>query len=208
MWQTPDGERILKGAEAKVFAETLLDLLKIAGLNQPCDYHLDIDCFDNLTYSQKISVMEIIGKGLLIKDEPSMNPTGILEGAIAAIFEHLNNLIAMEIDEPEPATNWREIVVDALEETGAENIPAATCNDLEEWIIEVESLVENIIWDVDYYKHYLLINEPFDNLKYPRYIAELSDNYCPAIADELIKEEIEAKVAGLIKLCLLITNVL
>jgi hypothetical protein len=207
MWLTPHGERILEGAEAKLFAGILLDLLKIAALNQLCDYHLDIESFDNLTYSQKISILETAGKGLLRKDVPTVNPTGVLEGAIAAIFEHLNNLIAMEINEPELSTNWRELVAAAIEETGAENIPTTTYNDLEEWIIEVESLVQNILWDVDYYKNYLFIKIPFDNSIYQN-IAELSDNYCPTIDYELTKEEVEAKVDNLIKLCLLVTNVL
>jgi hypothetical protein len=33
-----------------------------------------------------------------------------LEGAIAAVFEHLKNEIALEIDTPEFGTSWRKLV--------------------------------------------------------------------------------------------------
>jgi hypothetical protein len=207
MWRTPYGERILEGAEAKVFAEALLNLLKIAELNQLYDYHLGIDCFDSLTYRQKISALETTGKGLLRKDRPSIDLKGVLEGAISAVFEHLNNLIALEINEAEAGTYWREMVAAAVEETGGENMLVPTCNDLDEWIIEVESIVENILCDVDYYNYYLFIDDHSKNSIYPRKKSKLLNNY-HIIPDELTKVETEAKFAELTNLCLLVTNVL
>ncbi len=64
MWRTQYGEGILDGAEAKVFAEALLNLLDEVTLCYFDDYELGIKCFDSLTYEQKISVLATIGNGL------------------------------------------------------------------------------------------------------------------------------------------------
>ena len=54
--------------------------------------------------------MAIIGNGLLRKEIPPVCLTAVLEGAIAAVFEHLKNEIALEIDTPEFGTSWRKLV--------------------------------------------------------------------------------------------------
>ena len=57
MWRTECGVRILKGAEARVFAEALAGLLDEAIQGMLDDYELGIRCFDVLTFGQKISVL-------------------------------------------------------------------------------------------------------------------------------------------------------
>jgi hypothetical protein len=41
------------------------------------DYELGIECFDNLTYGQRISVLATIGNGLLRKDVPVVDLTAL-----------------------------------------------------------------------------------------------------------------------------------
>jgi hypothetical protein len=93
MWRTGYGERTLEEAEAVVFAEALLSLLDEAVQDQFDDYQLGISCFDNLTYGQQISVLVIVGNGLLSKDVAPIELTAVVEGAIAAFFRHLSNEI-------------------------------------------------------------------------------------------------------------------
>ena len=57
MWRTQYGERILEGAKARVFAESLSSLLDNALLDQFENYQSEVECFDNLTYGQKISIL-------------------------------------------------------------------------------------------------------------------------------------------------------
>ena len=76
MWRTQCGERILKGVEARVFAESLSTLLDNAIMDQFEDYESDVACFDNLTYGQKISVLATIGNGLFRKDTFGLNGNG------------------------------------------------------------------------------------------------------------------------------------
>ena len=58
MWRTSCGDRILSGAEARLFAETLLRLLDEAEVDQFADYPLGVRCFDDLTYGQKIYILQ------------------------------------------------------------------------------------------------------------------------------------------------------
>jgi hypothetical protein len=86
-----------------------------------------------------------------------------LEGAIAAVFEHLKDEIALDIDSPKPRSNLRELVVAARKEMGAEEIPEPTCDDLGEWETEVAGLAEAILWDLDYEDARLYIDLPLKN---------------------------------------------
>jgi len=79
-----------------------------------------IESLDNLTFGQRISVLSIIGNGLLREDVPLVRLTAILDGAIAAVFKHIKNEIAYEIDEPESRSKWRELVVAARNQISGE----------------------------------------------------------------------------------------
>ena len=118
MWHTSAGNRILEGAEARIFAEALSKLVVELDLskNDEDGYDLGIHAFDRLTFGEKISALYIIGNGLLRKDIPIVKLTAVLEAAIAAVFKNLLNDIIFEIDEPEIKTNWRKMVVAARKE--------------------------------------------------------------------------------------------
>ncbi len=66
MWRTQYGDRILEGAEAKVFAEALSSLLDEAIMDTLDDYELSIECFDSLTYGQRIWGLIGSSLGLLL----------------------------------------------------------------------------------------------------------------------------------------------
>ena len=78
MWRTQHGDRILKGAEAKVFAEALLNLLDEVTEFDFDDYELGVKCFDTLTVGQKISVLATIGNGLFRKDVKPVELTAVV----------------------------------------------------------------------------------------------------------------------------------
>ena len=58
-----------------------------------------LEVFDRLTYGQKISLLFIIGNGLLKPDEPIRKLTVVVEIAIAAVFDYLKMVVIVEIDE-------------------------------------------------------------------------------------------------------------
>ena len=201
MWDTSCSKRTLKGIEANLFAETLWDLIDEMNLNADNDYVLGVHVFDKLTYGQQISVLSIVGNGLLRKDVPCVPLTAVLEGAIAAVFEHLKNCILFEIDVPDVRSNWREKVVAAREEAGGEEIPSSCCDDMDEWNIEVDSLAEAILWDADYDDENLFIDQGPETSKALMTMAGIGEDYYVAIADDLEEGEIETRLTELRGVC-------
>ena len=203
VWRTECGDRILDGAEAILFAKALSSLLNEAMMGTLDDYKFYIESFDNLTFGQRISVLAIIGNGLLREDVPLVRLTAILDGAIAAIFKHIENEIAYEIDEPESRSNWRELVVAARNQIGGEieEIPETTCTDMNKWKVEVEILSDVILFDTDYEDSKLYIDFPPEKSKDLREQMDIPDDYFMAIADDLTDEEAQAKIKELRKLC-------
>jgi hypothetical protein len=201
MWRTERGERTLKGAEARVFAESLSSLLDYAIVDQFEDYESGVACFDNLTYGQKIAVLATIGNGLLRKDIRPVELTAVVEGAIAAVFQQLKDSIIFEIDTPEFGASWRELVVAARKELKGEDIPAPTCTDIEEWDLEVEVLTDRILWDRDYEDDRTYADHPPEMTQWLKYMTRIPDNYYTAIADDLTDEEAASTIKELKKLC-------
>ena len=201
MWRTECGERILKGAEARVFAEALSGLLDEAISGTLDDYELGIRCFDDLTFGQRISILATIGNGLLREDVPIVDLTAVVEGGIAAVFQHLKYEIIYEIDVPECPRPWRKWVVAAQKEAEGEDIPAPTCTDTEEWDFQVERLTDRILWDRDYEDDHTYMDHPPEKTQWLKDMARISDNYYTAIANDLTDEEAAATIKGLRKLC-------
>lgn len=201
MWRTSCGDRILKGAEARLFAETMLSLLDEAIFDQWEDYDLGIEAFDNLTYGQKASVLSAIGEGLFKKEVKPVELTAVLEAAIAAVFAHLRSEVLFELDMDEPCTEWRDMIVAAKKEMGVEEIPDPTCDDGEEWDIEVQELWDSILWDADYSDGHLYLDRPPEESEELREMARIPKQYYMAIADDLTDKQAEEKYRALRELC-------
>ncbi len=88
MWHTNCGDRTLESAKARLFAEALRDFVSELEADEG-DYDVGLEVFDRLTYGQKVSLLSIIAAGLLKPDEPIRKLTAVVEGAIAAVFDHL-----------------------------------------------------------------------------------------------------------------------
>jgi hypothetical protein len=201
MWRTECGERILEGAEAIVFAEALSSLLDEAIMGTLDDYDLGIECFDNLTVGQRISVLAAIGNGLMRKDVPPVELTAVVEGAIAAVFQHLKYQIIYDIDTPESRSNWRELVVAARQEVEGVDIPAPTCIDIEKWDFEVDQLADRILWDADYESGHIYMDHPPDISEWLKDMTDIPNDYFMTIADDLTDYEVQAQINELKKLC-------
>ena len=197
MWRTSCGDRILHGAEARLFAEALLSLLDDVQMTPFDDYELGLSCFDNLTYGQKISVLAIVGNGLLRNDVPAVPLTAVLEGAIAAVFQHLRDCVAFETDESDMGTDWRQWIAAALGELEAEDVPEPTCADKDEWDIAIQELWDCILWDADYEDGDLYLDQPPDLAMELRNQMRIPDDYFAAIADDLTEEQAVASVTEL-----------
>lgn len=201
MWRTSCGDRTLEGAEAKLFAEVLWDLIAESNLDESDDYQVGIQVFDRLTYGQKISVLSTIGNGLLKREVPPVKLTAVVEGGIAAIFQHLKISIIVEIDEPEFGTSWRKKVVKVRKEHEGEDNSSPKCRDIKEWVIEIDELVDRILWDADFDDEDLFIDAIPEKTEMLQKMTGISQEYYLDIAEDLGEKEIKIKLTELRGLC-------
>ncbi len=196
MWHTNNGDRTLDGAEARLFAEALWDFVFELEVDEG-DYDVGLEVFDRLTYGQKVSLLSIIGNGLLKPDEPIRKLTAVVEGAIAAVFDHLKTAVIIEIDMPEIKSNWRKMILAARCQAGAEELPKESCGDEEEWLIEIEELSYMILWDADYEDEDLYIDRPPEEAQRLKDFMRMRDDYFLEIPEDLKPKGIETKLAEL-----------
>lgn len=190
----------MDGAEARLFAEALWDFVSELELDEG-DYDVGLEVFDRMTYGQKVSVLSIVGAGLLKPDEPIRKLTAAVEGAIAAVFEYLKMVVIVEIDEPEINSNWRKMILAARCEVDSDELPTENCENMQEWLIELEELSELILWDADYEDEDLYIDKPPEEARILKDFMLMRDDYFLEIPEDLKPEQITAKLSELKKLC-------
>jgi len=200
MWHTNAGDRTLDGAEARLFAEALWDFVEKLELVEG-DYDVRLRVFDRLTYGQKVSLLSIIGNGLLKPDVPMRKLTSAVESAIGAVFSHLRISVIIEIDEPEIKRNWRKMILAARHEVDAENLPDEDCKDDKRWSVEIDELSNLILWDYDFEDEDLYIDKPPEEAQALKEIMHMRDDYFLEVPEDLKPKEIETKLSELKRLC-------
>jgi hypothetical protein len=200
MWHTNCGDRTLEGAEARLFAEALWDFVSELEVDEG-DYDVGLEVFDSLTYGQKVSLLSIIGAGLLKPDVPMCKLTAAVESAIAALFDYLKMVVIGEIDEPEIKSQWRKMILAARHEVGAEDLPEGDCKDEQEWLIEIEELSYLILWDADYEDEDLYIDKPPEEAQRLKDFMRMRDDYFLEVPEDLKPKEIKTRLSELKTLC-------
>ena len=199
MWWTPLGERILVGAEARLFADCVYDLLEDPKLGEPNDYVVGVDVFDRLTYGQKIGVLSSVTQALLRPEVPRPELTAVLEGTVAAVFRHLLELVEIEIDLD--FVDSRTLITEALRETERTDVPDARCQDIEEWEFQVLFLSDRILWDADYEAGGNFEDQAPQNAASLKALMGIEDDYFVAVASDLRDQDIPAVRDTLRALC-------
>lgn len=200
MWHTSSGNRVLTGSEAKVFAQALSELiseLKAFG----GEYVVGMEVFDRLTYGQKISVLSIVGKGLLKPDQPIRKLTAVVEGGIAAVFEYLKTLVCIEIDEGITGTYWRELILAARNQLGAVELTDINSDDYTDWLIEIEELSDSILWDADYLDENLYVDDSPEHSQALKDFMRIRDDYFLEIPEDLKPQQLDNAVTEMEAVC-------
>jgi hypothetical protein len=96
MYKTPDGIRVLKGAERRLIVEALAMIVDQLGGDE---FLSEIPVLDDLTRNQKIAVYHAAARALLADDEPPPALTAVLEAAVASVYVHACDMIALELSE-------------------------------------------------------------------------------------------------------------
>ncbi len=150
MYRTSNGERILLGGERRLFEDSLgmmVDHLSV------CDSDFGVPAFDQLQLGQKLYALYRAGRALLHPDEPPPEKAAFLEAAVAAVYQHVFDMVVLEIEEPDfaPQPSWRQRVVEAARESeNIEEVPPVNSRDKDTWEVMVDCLADDIIGDRDF----------------------------------------------------------
>jgi len=153
MWLSPDGERVVQGAEAQLFREALGVLVDMVRDDDEGMWQFSAPPFDALQPNQKLAVLAQVGTALLRQDAPMPRLTAVLEAAVGAVYEAIRVMVEIEVDEPaedQESPNWRELVLAACRERGIEELLDPESWDLDEWQVLVECLADAVLWDEDW----------------------------------------------------------
>lgn len=197
MWRTPDGERVLEGPEANLVRNAIADLaywVEEEGHGLDDAASVGVTLFDALIWQQKLAMLAEVGAALFDPAVPSPKHSAINEATIAAIYatirQHVENEIeSSEPDDPDgPLLVWRELVHACLDDgqpwPPGVRLPAAACDDLDEWDWMLDAIEDRVLWDDDY--------EPLDDVmdgdpetaKYIKETLGIAPDYYTAVAPD------------------------
>ncbi len=153
MWSTPDGERILQGAEAKLFREALAMIVDMVREDTEGCLEFSAPPFDKLRPNQKLAVLAEVGSALLQENQPMPRLTAVREAAVGAVYEAIMMIVEMEIDqsaEERTSPTWRELVLTACQEQGIDEFLDPVSEEIDEWGMLISCLTDAVLWDEDW----------------------------------------------------------
>ncbi|MCR9202507.1 MAG: hypothetical protein NXI04_28025 [Planctomycetaceae bacterium] len=204
MWNTSEGDRILNGAEANLFKAGVLALvqcIKEEGELEENGYSIAV--FDQLTWSQRLAVLELVTTHLLSESGISPQLSAVNESAIAMVYEYIALQVDLEIGfaESSGSNSWRTLVLYAARECfwNPENEPNPTDDSLDVarlprnpdsrhrdlWTALVRLLADRILWDRDFELIETFVDEPPEKAAMMRQIMGIGDDYFSTAADDL-----------------------
>jgi hypothetical protein len=194
MWWTPDGERILQGAEARLFREGLAVLVDMVREDYEGHQEFGAPPFDKLQPNQKLAVLAEVSIALLQEDRPMPRLTAVREAAVAAVYEAIMIWVEMEIDQAADGLEspaWRELILAACRERGIEELPDADCEDLSEWELLVSALADGVLWDDDWRDSESLLDADPKASRAVKRLLGIDDEYYVAVPPDPSEEEVE-----------------
>ena len=201
MWHTERGDRVLRGAEAKVFAEGLLDLAE-SQLSAHSDFRSGIPVFDTLTYPQKIAVLQQVAEALFREAAPMPELTAVLEGAAGAVIQSVRLLVEGEVQGVTGGDrSLRMLVNTACRDLGVEHVPNPSSASIDEWAFCVDCLHDAILWDSDYLIEDTFVDLPPEEAQVLKKDMGVADEYFLSVAPEPKADQVAALLAGLEALC-------
>jgi len=172
-WRTQLGERHVVGAEATLLRSAIAfmhDVVEAEIRDRADAWDYGVPVFDNLEPVSKLSLLADIGEALLY-ETPLPPLTAIKEGAVAAIFGAIRQLLDLEIDvqngqetseDGDDHYFYRTLVLEIANSdkaAGTDNeediheedaLPTRESSDVSDWEWLVDAISERILWDEDY----------------------------------------------------------
>lgn len=198
MYWTPQGERVLLGAERYLFEETLGMMVDELSVD---DAEFGVEAFDELQRGQKLFVLYRAGRALLHPDEPKPQLTGFLEGGVAAVYRVMLDQIVQEIDDADfsaaASLNWRRMAREAFAQWyDLEECPQEDSSDKSEWDGVIECLEAAVLWDNDFEVREGLDADP-DASSALKLILDIPDNYFTEVPFDVSDDQLDLYIDAL-----------
>jgi len=200
-WRTPEGERVLQGAEAEMIRRALEYTIEQIGndsIHNGDPWEFGLPHFDALAYESRIVVMEHVGNGLLTETDSCSRLSALNESGVALLFLMLKEMVSVEIDEPDHAGTWpaKSLVLAAAQECIDKDCGAGE-SDLDDWEELINLLAERILWDGDF--SFVFEEEASDDP--PAEVIPIRDDYYCFTVPEPSEEELRSALRRLRELC-------
>jgi len=206
MWHTATGDRVLKGAEAQIFATSAYIMVRREREGDGTDRY-GIPVFDALTSSQKNTMLHQVTQALLRPEVSMPELTAILEGTIAAVLQNVYLLLEFEVSANPDSTIFRSFVAKTCRrivkhrEPEDRKVPDDFCEGQEEWEFCMELMHDAILWDFDYLDENLFVDLPPEQGEFVREGMRIAPEYFQAIAHEPSEQQLAILCNELDTLC-------
>jgi hypothetical protein len=198
MWHTGLGDRLLVGYEAEVFRRGLARLVDRIE-NEP-EHQAGVPVFDRLGAPEKMAVLELVGRFLLVERDSCPELTAVNEGTIAAVYEQFLDDLEVEIDLRR--TDLRRLVQYACRECQLiDGLPSLRCQKADDWADAVEGLMSLILWDRDWEAEYVKPDDLPDWAGTVRDLMGVDADYYTAVAPDPNPQQLEKIRLSLRQLC-------
>lgn len=205
-WRTPFGNRFLVGVEAELIRESLGYVVDIAKTQY--GGHIDrTDCgarlFDDLTGSQKLAILELVGRALLRKTASIPPLNAVNEAAVAALYQAIRDGIESEITDGkymDDSTYWRRTVRAAFFECFPDDdgdVPHPDGTDRSEWHVILEMLTDRVLWDEDFTDAPRFLDATPERAEMLKELLGINEDYFTAVADDPPDSEMPRILAAL-----------
>jgi hypothetical protein len=228
MWNAASGKKTFTGPYALMLAYSLQEMV------EKLEYCYEVDendhcfgckAFACLTLEQKVWTLHKVTFGLLDRKTPIVPLTAYLEAAVATIFDVLEDLVEIEIDmfrdavnESDEEQNWcfdvRRAILTVHEKEGR-NLPpfveadekplTLKCENIKEWKMAIEYMVDEILWDADYDMD-MFVDMPPKACAETKAILGIVDDYYSSIPNDPTPEEAGQLLKETNKLCQRVIN--
>jgi len=197
VYRTPNGERILLGAERQLFE---MSLAMMADFLSDNDCEFGVQAFDELQRGQKLFALYWISRAVLQPDEPAPEHTAFGEATVASVYRHAFDRVVQEIDDPEFAPmppSWRQLLVEAARESdNIEDVPKESSRNKEEWDVLVDNMADDVLRDRDFELGVHLDADPDASRKLKDFMG-VSENYYTAVPHDPACNELKLYIDAL-----------
>lgn len=207
MWRTPNGERIMTGAEAALFREAIAEVLeRIEDEEEFSDdrWPWGVRVFDGIASGQQLAILAVVAQALFDPHVPPPRLSAVNESVIGVMFIAIERAIRFEIDEADGLARiggdpfrWRKLVLAAIVETDGspattsdDELPEPTCPDFDEWSVLLETLGDGVLWDGDWEMDDLFMDVDPETSKVRKELLTIDEDYYTAVAPDPTPEEL------------------